>query len=474
MELWAITPEIIVGALVLVLLPLGPFLPARRKHVATWLAVAGLAVAVVPSAMMLRWPSRAVFHETYAVDPFAVYFKLVALAATIVVLLATVSRFAGRAHEAAVPPLLSLTCLGMIGLAASQDLVLIALFLQLTAVGSYTLVGLVKDDRRATEAALKLFLFSAVAGAVMLYGMTWLYGLTGTLRLPELAERLPAAPVATVFAALGLVVVGYGFKITLVPFHAWAPDTYQGAPTPIAGYLAVAPKAAALAVMARTLVVAFPESLARWPEMVAILAAVTMSVGNVTALRQESAKRLLAYSSIAQAGYLLVGVAAIGRDPLALPGLLVYLAVYLFMNLGAFLAVDAIERQVGSDALERFAGLGARLPWTAGILTVSLLSLAGIPPLGGFIGKTMLFGAALGAGWMWLAAIMAANVSLSLFYYVRVVEPLYLRDGEERVFGREPAALRFALIVLLIGTVASGVAPQPWLAIANVSSELLK
>jgi NADH-quinone oxidoreductase subunit N len=474
MELWAIVPELLLAALVLVLLPLGAFLPPARKGIATWLALVGLAAAGAASARMLSWPAQPVFLDTYAVDPFAVYFKLFAIIATALVLLATHDYFRDHPLAGAVPALLVLTCLGIVGLSASQDLALIALFLQLVTVGSYVLVGIAKTDRRATEGALKLFLFSTAAGAVMLYGMTLLYGLSGTLRLPELAARLPAAPLLTVVAALGLLLVGYGFKITLVPFHTWAPDTYQGAPTPIAGFLAVGPKAAGLAVLLRTLVVALPEGYGTWPLAIAVLAALTMTVGNLFALRQTSAKRLLAYSSIGQAGYLLVGVAATEQDTLAIPGLLLYLAVYLFMNLGAFLAVEAIEQQVGSDDLAHFAGLGWRLPLAAAVLTLCLLSLAGFPPLGGFIGKTLLFGAALAAGWSWLAAVMAANFAVSLYYYVRVVEPLYLRRSAGKPLVAEPTALRLALVTLGLGTLASGVLPQPWAALALHSAALLR
>lgn len=473
MELWAVVPELILAGLVLVLLPLGPFLSPARKGATTWLALAGLAAAAVAGVRMLPWPSQPVFHDTYAVDPFAVYFKLFAIAATAFVLLATHGHFQNRPHAGEVPALLILTCLGIVGLAASQDLALIALFIQLVAVGSYILVGVAKHDRRATEGALKLFLFSAAAGAVMLNGMSLLYGLTGTLRLPELAMRLPTMPLLPTLAALGLVLVGYGFKITLVPFHAWAPDTYQGAPTPIAGYLSVGPKAAGLAVLLRTLLVAFPGGFSRWPEMIAALAALTMTAGNLSALRQTSMKRLLAYSSIAQAGYLLVGVATAGQDALAVPGLLLYLAVYLCMNLGAFLAVDGIERQIGTDEIGRFAGLGGRLPLSAAVLTVSLLSLAGFPPLGGFVGKTMLFGAALGAGWTWLAGLMGINVALSLYYYVRVLEPLYLHRPALGPLGQEPAALRFALIGLALGILLTGILPEFWVAWAGRAATLL-
>ncbi len=473
MELWALVPELTLAGLILLLLPLGPFLPPARKYITTWIALAGLVVVAAESLRMLSFRTQPIFLDTYAVDQFAVYFKLFAVAATAFVLLATQSHFRGRPHEGEVPALLLLTCLGIMGLAASQDLALIALFIQLVTVSAYILVGIAKESRLAVEAAFKMFLFSATVGAVMIYGMVLLFGMTGTLRLPELAAKLPAMPVVTTLAALFLVLAGYGFEVTLVPFHTWAPDTYQGAPTPIAGFLSVGPKAAGLAVLLRTLVVAFPQNLGHWAEIFAVLAAITMTVGNIFALRQTSAKRLLAYSSIGQVGYILVGVAAAERSALAVPGMLLYLAIYLFMNLGAFLAVDAIERQVQSDDIRRFAGLGRHLPLSAAVLALCLLSLAGFPPFGGFIGKTYLFGAALAAGWAWLAVVMLANVALSLFYYVRVLEPMYLRSSAGKPLRQESKGLRLALVVLGIGTLVSGVLPQEWVLLVTHASSLL-
>ncbi|MFL5656956.1 MAG: NADH-quinone oxidoreductase subunit N [Ktedonobacteraceae bacterium] len=473
MELWAIVPELTLAGLILLLLPLGSYLPPARKPIATWMALAGLLVVAIESVRMLFFTTQPIFLDTYAVDQFAVYFKLFAVATTAFVLLATQSHFRGQPHEGAVPALLLLVCLGIMGLAASQDLALIALFLQMVTVGSYILVGLAKENRSATEAALKMFLFSATVGAVMIYGMVMLFGLTGTLRLPELASKLPAMPVVTTIAAFLLVLAGYGFEVTLVPFHTWAPDTYQGAPTPIAGFISVGPKAAGIAVLTRTLLVAFPHNLGHWAELFAVLAAITMTVGNLFALRQTSAKRLLAYSSIGQVGYILVGVAAAERSPLAVPGMLLYLAVYLFMNLGAFLAVDALERQLKSDDIKQFVGLGRRLPVTAAVLAVCLLALAGFPPFGSFVGKTYLFAAAIGAGWTWLAVVMLVNVAVSLFYYVRVLEPMYLRSSLEKPLQKEPMALRLVLMVLGLGTLVSGVLPQDWVVFVIHASSLL-
>ena len=474
MELWAIVPELTLAGLILVLLPLGHFLPERHRRLTTWIALVGLLVVAAESIRMLTFATQPIFLGTYAVDPFAVYFKLFAVATTAFVLLATQSHFRGRSHEGVVPALLLLACLGIMGLAASQDLALIALFIQLVTVSSYILVAIAKENRPATEAAFKMFIFSATVGAVMIYGMVLLFGLTGTLRLPELASKLPAMPVVTTLASFLLVLAGFGFEVTLVPFHTWAPDAYQGAPTPIAGFLSVGPKAAGLAVLLRTLVVAFPHNLGHWAELFAVIAAITMTVGNIFALRQSSVKRLLAYSSIGQVGYMLVGVAAAERSVLAVPGMLLYLAVYLFMNLGAFLAVDAIERQLKSDEISQLVGLGRRFPVPAAVLAVCLLALAGFPPFGSFVGKVYLFGAALAAGWPWLAIVMLLNVAISLFYYVRVLAPMYLRSSPDRKpLQRERGGLRFVLLVLTLGTLMSGVLPQAWVMFATHASSLL-
>ena len=473
MELWAIVPELILAVAVLILLPLGSFLPKSRKNIATFLAAAALAAAAIACVPMLHWPPQAVFLDTYAVDPLAVFIKFFAIAGTAATLFAVRGYFRDAPQAGAVPALLTLTCLGVIGLAASQDLALIALFVQLVSVGSYILAGIVKDDRRATEAALKLFLFAATAGAVMLYGMSLLYGLTGTLRLPELAARLPQRSPA-VAVGLALLFAGYAFKMTLVPFHAWAPDTYQGAPTPIAGFLAVVPKAAAFAVLLRTLSVSFHVDIVDWPLLLAIVAALTMTLGNLLALRQTSAKRLLAYSSIAQAGYLLVGVAAARADALAMPALLFYLVIYLVMNLGAFLAVAIVERRLGSDELSAFSGVGRAYPWIGLGFTFCLLSLAGLPPLAGFAGKTMLIGAALGAGWAWLAALLAANTALSLYFYLRLIQPMYFEPASRAIAYRRAGVLEVVFALLAAATVAIGVLPQTALAWASAASTIWK
>ncbi|MBF6590569.1 MAG: NADH-quinone oxidoreductase subunit N, partial [Ktedonobacterales bacterium] len=384
-----IIPELVLGGLVLVLLPLGVSLPARHQRIATWVALIGLIAAGATTARMLTQPMGPVFGATYAVDPFAIYFKLFAIASTGLVLLATAGHFRGRPLEGAVPAMLVLTCLGISGLAASQDLALITLFIQIVTVGSYVLVGLAKNERLATEGALKLFLFSATASAVMIYGMTFLFGLTGTLRLPELAAKLPAAPALVVLVALCFVLVGYGYEITLAPFHFWAPDTYQGAPTPVTAFLSVASKLAGFVVILRVFGVALQPLDAYWPQIFAVLAVITMTVGNVAALRQTNIKRMMGYSSIGQAGYALTALAAATRTTTT--GLIFFLIAYAITNLGVFVAIIYFSNRLGTDELADYNGLSKRSPIMALALTVCLLSLVGMPPMVGFWSKVYLF-----------------------------------------------------------------------------------
>ncbi len=492
-ELGKIIPELWLAMLVLILIPMSTFLPTGRKQAVTWFAIGGLATSLIPSVIYLGQPKRAAFGETYLVDPFAIFFKLLCVVASVVVLLISLEHFRGWRAEGEIAAMVVLATLGMELLAGSTNLILIALSLQIITIASYILVGMLKEEPRSGEAALKFFLFAATAGAVMLYGMSFIYGLTGSLNLIDIAQKLPGADLALVVLGLTLLLAGYGYEITIFPFHAWVPDTYQGAATPIAAFLSVGPKAAGLAVLARTLLVAFPRDLAGWPEVVAVSAAVTMTFGNIVALRQHNLKRLLAYSSIAQAGYLLMGVASAGRDPLGISGLLFYLVAYLFMNLGAFAVITAIEQEKRSVDLTAYQALAREKPFLAFSLTLFLLSLAGIPPLGGFIGKTILFGAALAANFWWLTVIAAINTAISLYYYAKVLAPMYLQPpakssqidaqlsgrtnrlepGRELLVSAPPSPILMATIGLVEGvTLLIGVFPELVLNILRLATQL--
>jgi NADH-quinone oxidoreductase subunit N len=466
-------PELWLMTLVLILLASGPFFRGGHAAWPTWIAVAGLLAALPLSAVALAWPSRTLMDGTYASDGLAVFIKLFVEVAAIATLLATRDHLRGSTHEVTVPALVVLTSLGGLLLAASVDLVLIVLFLQLTTVASYALVGATKDRAASNEAVLKYFLFAAASGAVMLYGIALLYALTGTLDTVRMAKLLAQRDVAVLILGAALFLTGFAFKVTAFPLHWWAPDTYEGAPTPLAGFVSVVPKAAGLAILVRTLVVAFGLAGA-WPLIVAVLAAATMTVGNLLALRQRSAKRLLAYSSIAQAGYVLMAVVVARGVPLAVPVFAFYLAAYLLMNLPAFIVVGVVERARGSDAVDAFRGLGRASPWLAGAMTLLLLSLGGVPPLLGFAGKVALFLVAMAGGYTWLAVVAAANTALAIYYYLRIISAMYFEDAPPVPLGveRQPSTM----VAAVGGAAASlvlGVAPLPLFLVALAAGGIL-
>jgi NADH-quinone oxidoreductase subunit N len=335
------------------------------------------------------------------------------------------------------------------------------------------LAALVRSDDRALEASLKYFIFGAVCLAVMAYGLTFLYGMTGSLDLRVIGQALQRQDPIWVALTLGVILVGYGFEITMIPFHTWAPDVFEGATAPISGFFAVVPKTAAFAGLVRVLLYAMPNGLVAWPWIIAGLAAITMTFANLAALRQQHLKRLLAYSSIAHAGYILMAVAVLQRSAMATAAVSYYLAAYLFMNLGAFAVAAQLERTFGTDRLEEIAGMGRGAPVVAAAFTLFLLSLAGIPPLAGFAGKVLLLQAALDGGMAWLAIVGAVNMVLGLFYYLRVIGEIYWKTPRHSFPLMAGVGFTGAYAVLLLGTLALGIWPAPALAVTNVVSQLV-
>jgi NADH-quinone oxidoreductase subunit N len=328
-------------------------------------------------------------------------------------------------------------------------------------------------DRLSNEATLKYFLFGAVALAVMAYGLTLLYGLAGSLNLNDIGQALRSADRLWAGLAVGIVLIGYAFEATLVPFHFWAPDVYQGATAPVAGFLSVVPKIAGFAGLLRFLLLALPGELLNWPLGVAILAVLTTVLGNLVALRQTHMKRLLAYSSIAQAGYVLAALAVADRIEGAISAAGYYLAAYLFMNLGAFVVVAQVERTTGSDLIAELRGFARPAPLPAAVLALSLLSLAGIPPLAGFVGKVLVLQAILDGGLVWLAVIIIANMVIGLYYYIAVVAEMYLKEPyrEQNFPGKSGYSL--SALISLSGTLFLGILPALALQLTGLLSRLV-
>ncbi len=442
-DLALLAPEIAVlltavGALVFEMLRLG--------RVALPFTVVGLLVAT-GLAVPLIGAETSVFMGTFRVDPLGVWAKLALLPATALTAVLAYPEVGDTDREGTVYSLLSFTALGALALAGAGDAMFLVLGVLVSSLGSFALVAYGRDDR-STEAALKYYVFGSVTGAVMVFGLTYWFGATGSTLLAQ-PNRVEGAPLAL---AVGLVavLVGLGYKAAIAPFHFWAPDAYDGAPVAVAAFLSVVPKVGAIFALAQ--VVRDLPAGTGWPLVVAALAVVSMTYGNLAAMVQENVVRLLAYSSIAQSGYFLLGVVAVGKSGLALSSLVVFAAAYAAMNLGAF----AVVALAGRD-LRDFAGIGRTNPAAGAAMVIFLISLVGVPPLGGFVGKFLLFGAAMDSGFVWLAVAAILNSVLSLAVYLRMVVPMYQQP--KGAPGPAPAATAVWAIAL-VATVGIGLAAQ--------------
>jgi len=453
-----------------------------------WLVVVSIAGIVVSAGFALAmWggSSQAIFSNMLAVDNFALFFKLLFLGIAALVILSSVdyvskfARFQGEYYA-----LVLLSTLGMMLMAAATELITIYIALELTSISLYILVGFLKDSK-STEASLKYLLLGAVASAVLLYGMALVFGFTGKTQLGEIAQVIQTMSPQTLLASpaliLGIVllIAGFGFKIAAIPFHMWVPDVYEGAPTPITAYLSVASKAAGFAIILRVFYSAFglPQWLSLdWGMIFAVLAAIGMTLGNVAAIPQTNIKRMLGYSSIAQAGYLMVGLAAVGFSPaadiLGRSGVIFFLASYALTNMGAFIAIIAISNKLNSDLIKDYSGMFKRAPFLALALTLCLISLIGMPPAAGFMAKFYIFSAAVQHNLLWLVVIAVINSVISAYYYLRVVKVMWLGEpaSEEKV--SSAGALRVALALSCLGVLLLGVIPGFVMKLAELAASM--
>ena len=480
MDLRPLAPELILTAAGLGVLCLDMATRPEQKRVVGWGAIVGLLAALVatllPSVGLFGRP-RLVFFETYAADPFAAFFKIVVILGAMLVLLSAMEFFRGRPtpHEGDVYVLVAFMVLGLALMAGAADLILLFLAIEFVSLVSYVLAGSLKADRRSNEAGIKYFFYGSAASAVMLYGFSYLYGAGRTTNMYHLAERVAAFPESFAVVAVVLVLAGLGFKVSLVPFHQWTPDVYEGAPTPITAFLSVASKAAGFAALLRLLYVALPPQA--WVAILAVLAVFSMSLGNLLALAQRNIKRMLAYSSIAHAGYILIGVVAVTGLPApsgagfigsGIGAVLYYLLAYTFTNVGAFAVAIMIERALGSDAIPDYAGLSQRAPLAAFAMAIFMLSLTGVPPTALFWGKTFLFGAAIQNGFLWLAVVGILNSVVSLYYYAGVIWTMYLTPAPEGAGPVDESALtRTVLAATVAGTLVLGIYLDPFVRFAQ-------
>jgi NADH-quinone oxidoreductase subunit N len=439
----------------------------------TLLALAGAlvwALFLVPGTMFPGVGQGTAFGM-FMLDNLTYFFRILAIGTSMLVLVLTVDYIRDRSRQTGeFYALLLFVTLAVILVAASNNLILLFLAFEFLSVTSYIMVGWLRDDVRSNEASIKYLLYGAISSAVMLYGMSLLYGATGSVNIYEIAAIFadPAAQVLGLFnvgiMAAVMMIVGFGFKAALVPFHQWTPDAYEGAPTPVATFLSVGSKAAGFAIMIRVLTIALAGQAEAWQPMVSAIAILTMVVGNLTALVQTDIKRLLAYSSIAQAGYILMGIAANNpANNLGLQAVLIYLLAYLFTNVGIFAAVVAFEQDTGSTAIQDYRGLVRRSPFLAFAMVVFFLSLLGIPPTAGFLGKFFVFGAAIREGFYFLAIVGVLTSVISAYYYLNVVRLMFFQGEQEEVPVRYTGALKVALGVTLVGTLLMVITPWPFL-----------
>jgi len=453
-------------------------------------ALAGLGAAALGMIPGLRSSTPHMVATMLVSDPFALFFMLLAIIGVAIVILTAIPFMRSRTpFRGEFYALLLIVGLAITLAVSAANLIMIYLSMEFLSITSYILAGFLRQDRKSGEAAMKYFLYGATASAAMLYGMSLLYGATGTTDLAGIAAAFETKAQGELIwlgvPAVILLMVGFGFKASLVPFHQWAPDTYEGAPTPVTAFLSTASKAAGFAILMRVFLVAMGSMAAQWSALLIAISLVTMTIGNLTALRQTNIKRMLAYSSIAQAGYILIGAAlaeggngASGSSATTvftgMNGVMIYLFAYVFTNIGAFAVVTAFEQATGRTEIRDYAGLIRRSPWLAGLLFVFLISLAGIPPTGGFLGKFFIFGTAVQSQLWVVLAIAAVNSVIAAAYYLNVVRYMFFFPAEE---GAGPIAvawpLRTALLVTGTLTLLLGLDPTPLIAWATRSAQLL-
>ena len=483
-----VLPELLVTVTIVLILLLDLIFlrgRAKRQGPVEVVVLGGVGAALLASVAGFWKEPRALFDTMLAADPFASFFGVIFLLATVLFVFATMMSHEIKPKDRAEYYTLALgSVLGMMLVARATNLVSMVISIEFVSLASYVMAGFGRSDRRSVEASLKYVLYGSVSAAVMIFGLSYIYGLTGTTSLVEANQILYAGnphPL-TLFLALVMVIGGLGFKIACVPFHFWAPDVYEGAPTPVTAFFTVAPKAAGFAILTRFLITLLSNPSTDegfwtflggldWPLLVGILAAGTMTIGNLGAVRQTNMKRLLAYSSIAHVGFVLMAVSAL--SPAGVHGINVYMLAYLIMNLGAFLVVIAIQERTGSVDLADYSGIAGEAPWLTGAMVIFLYSLTGLPPSVGFLGKYYVFAEVIRQHNWWLAGIGAINSVIALYYYFRVAKAMVfgtVPDAAPR--GRFPQLATGLTVTLAAVTLVFGI---PWGAVeqvANLSSLL--
>lgn len=472
----SILPEILILIVGMLILIIEPFWKEEKRRNVGWLAAGGLFAAMIVSLIVGR-PGEPLptFGGMIRFDWLGFFLKMLFMfaAAATALLMMDHERLAARGEAYL---LLLASLIGMNLMAVSADLIMLFLAIETASIPLYVLAGFMLGDNRSTEAGFKYFLFGILATTIMLYGFSLVFGFSGTTDIYRLAEMFKVGEIAplTAFGVLALIFVGIGFKVTFTPFHFWAPDVYEGSPIPVAGFLSTASKAAGYAVLLRLFFVAFPGSNLStvWTTALVVFAAASMLVGNLLALPQMNIKRLLAYSSIAHTGYTLIGVAAFTQFGAA--SVVFYLAAYILTNLLAFGVAMAFSKATGLEDLRDYAGMSRRSPWLGLMMLTAFLSLAGIPPFGGFIAKVIVFAAGIQAGYVWLVVFAVIMSVVGAYYYLNALKFVYLYRMPNQDEENHPIPLSrpyaIALIALTIGVILIGTVFAPWFQWSNAGA----
>lgn len=459
-----IMPEIILSVLGMALLLVNVFIPSKSKTYLAWMSFAGIVGACFVT--VASWGATAVssFSGSVILDNFGIFFKVIFLiAAGLAVLISDQYMEREDCNHGELYPIILFTTVGMMLMAAATDMMTVFLGLELMSISLYVLAGFNRASIKSNEAGMKYFLLGAFSTGFLLYGMALLYGITGSTRFDKIVAVLSTVgtePNVMLLSSMFLILSGFLFKIAAAPFHMWTPDVYEGAPTPMTAFMSAGPKAAGFAVLIRLLVTVFPMLAVEWRDLLWILAVLTMTIGNFSALRQDNIKRMLAYSSIAHAGYAIVGLVA--ANATGVSGILFYMLSYTFMNIGAFAIIVLVGKKgEPNGTVMDFNGLGQKHPALAAFMALFLFSLAGMPPTAGFIGKFYIFSGAIQSGYIWLAVIGVLNSAASVYYYLRVIVHMYFKPCEQEldwVTVSTPVAL--ALVIAAVGSLIPGIIPS--------------
>ncbi|MFA5881319.1 MAG: NADH-quinone oxidoreductase subunit N [Eubacteriales bacterium] len=465
--------EIATALLAIGVLIIGLLVPKEQRYGLGYLVTIGL-TGIFFLTFAFYGTNTKLFGGMYIVDDFSIFFKQIFLAAGILVTLAAtlyVKKIGANYGEFFV--MMVFATLGMMVLSSAGDFITLYLGLETMTITFYILAGFKKGDSKSAEAGVKYLILGAMSSTVLLYGLSLIYGMTGTTIIQDVAAKIAAGGGMQPALIVGVVflVAGFGFKISAVPFQMWSPDVYEGAPTPVTAFLAVGSKAAAFAALIRVFLIAFPDYQAEWKVLFAALAALTIIVGNLVAIPQTNIKRMLAYSSIAQAGYIMTGVVA--ADAAGIKGVAFYLMLYVFATVGAFTVVMNFSSNTGSDEIKDYAGLAQRSPLMAAVLLVCLLSMAGIPPLAGFAGKIFLFSSIVSQGYLWLVIVGLVMSMASVYYYLSVAKVMYMADPTDNTPIVVPVGAKATLLLTMGITVFLGVYPEPLSVLATIASKAL-